>query len=115
MHEALRTFLALGAFLFAAGLILVLRFLYFFWIGESQGHIQSFILAAILILVGFLIHLLGLLADLIARNRRLSEEMLYRVRKMETGNSKDCQVMICFTCLIMHFNSILTLRDLVEV
>jgi hypothetical protein len=67
-----------------AGWILVFRFLYFFTIGEGQGHIQSLILASILILVGFLIFLLGLLGDLIARNRRLMEEMVFRVRKMES-------------------------------
>jgi len=84
MYEALRTFLTLGSLPFAAGWVLVLRFLYFFAIGEGQGHIQSLILAAILILVGFLIFLLGLLGDLIARNRRLSEEIVYRVRNIES-------------------------------
>ena len=85
MYEALRTFLTLGAFPFAAGLIIVLRFPYYFWIGEGQGHIQSLILAVILILVGFLTCLLGLLTDLIARNRRLMEELVFRVRKMESN------------------------------
>ena len=84
MYEALRTFLTLGLIPFTAGWILVVRFLYFFAIGEGQGHIQSLILAAILILVGFLIFLLGLLGDLIARNRRLMEELVFRVRKMES-------------------------------
>ena len=84
MYEALRTFLTLGSLPFAAGWVLVVRFLYFFAIGEGQGHIQSLILAAILILVGFLIFLLGLLGDLIARNRRLMEEMVFRVRKIES-------------------------------
>ena len=84
MYEALRTFLTLGSLPFAAGWVLVVRFLYFFAIGEGQGHIQSLILASILILVGFLIFLLGLLGDLIARNRRLMEEMVFRVRKIES-------------------------------
>jgi glycosyltransferase involved in cell wall biosynthesis len=84
MYEALRTFLTLGSLPFAAGWILVFRFLYFFAIGEGRGHVQSLILAAILILVGFLIFLLGLLGDLIARNRRLSEEIVYRVRNIES-------------------------------
>jgi hypothetical protein len=84
MYEALRTFITLGSLPFIAGWILVFRFLYFFTIGEGQGHIQSLILASILILVGFLIFLLGLLGDLIARNRRLMEEMVFRVRKMES-------------------------------
>jgi hypothetical protein len=53
--------------------------------GERVGHIQSLILAAILIIVGFQILLIGLLADLIANNRKLLEETVYRVRKLELG------------------------------
>jgi glycosyltransferase involved in cell wall biosynthesis len=83
MYEALRIFLTIGAVLFGFGTLLVLRFLYFFLIGEGQGHVQSLIIAAILIVLGFQTFLLGLLADLIAKNRRLNEEMAYRLRKSE--------------------------------
>lgn len=83
MYEALRIFLTIGAVLFGFGTILVLRFLYYFLIGEGQGHVQSLIIAAILIVLGFQTFLLGLLADLIAKNRRLNEEMAYRLRKSE--------------------------------
>jgi glycosyltransferase involved in cell wall biosynthesis len=83
MYEALRIFLTIGAVLFGLGALLVFRFLYFFIIGEGQGHVQSLIGAAILIVLGFQTFLLGLLADLIAQNRRLNEEMAYRLRKSE--------------------------------
>jgi glycosyltransferase involved in cell wall biosynthesis len=83
MYEALRIFLSIGAVLFGLGTLLILRFLYFFLIGEGQGHVQSLIGAAILIVLGFQTFLLGLLADLIAKNRRLNEEMAYRLRKSE--------------------------------
>jgi glycosyltransferase involved in cell wall biosynthesis len=83
MYEALRIFLTIGAVLFGLGTLLVLRFLYYFLIGEGQGHVQSLIIAAILIVLGFQTFLLGLLADLIAKNRRLNEEMAYRIRKSE--------------------------------
>jgi glycosyltransferase involved in cell wall biosynthesis len=83
MYEALRIFLTIGSMLFGLGTLLILRFLYFFLIGEGQGHVQSLIGAAILVVLGFQTFLLGLLADLIAKNRRLNEEMAYRLRKSE--------------------------------
>jgi glycosyltransferase involved in cell wall biosynthesis len=81
MYEALRVFITLGMFPLIAGVVLVARFLYFFAIGDGSGHIQSLIAAAIFLLLAFLTVLLGLLADLIARNRRLSEEIRYELRK----------------------------------
>jgi len=81
MYEPLRVFLTLGALLAAGGLVLFLRFLYFFLIGQGQGHIQSLITASILIFLGFQTFLLGLLADLIARNRKIMEEISYRIRR----------------------------------
>ena len=68
----------------AGGVVLGLRFLYFFWQGEgAAGHIQSLILAAILTIVGFQVCLIGLVADLVRLNRKMLEETLYRVRRME--------------------------------
>jgi hypothetical protein len=62
-------------------LLLLARFMAFYWIGEGQGHVQSLIAAAILIVLGLQAFLLGLLADLIARNRQLSEDISYRLKK----------------------------------
>lgn len=83
MYRPLRVFTILGGAMIVAGMLPGVRFLWFFVAGERVGHIQSLILAAILIIVGFQILLIGLLADLIANNRKLLEETLYRVRKME--------------------------------
>ena len=83
MYRPLRVFTILGGAMIIAGMLPGVRFLWFFVAGERVGHIQSLILAAILIIVGFQILLIGLLADLIANNRKLLEETLYRVRKME--------------------------------
>ena len=83
MYEALRVFVSLAMLPLTAGLILIGRFLYFFVNGDGSGHIQSLIVAAILMVLAFLIGLLGLLADLIARNRRLSEEIRYQLKKIE--------------------------------
>jgi len=87
MYEALRVFLILGTLPFLAGLVLLVRFVYFYSIGDGDGHIQSLIVASILVVLGFQTFLLGLLGDLIAKNRHLSEETNYRLKKAEFGNS----------------------------
>ena len=85
MYEALRVFLILGTLPFLAGLLLLVRFLYFYSIGDGDGHIQSLILASILVVLGFQTFLLGLLGDLIAKNRHLSEETNYRLKQLRLG------------------------------
>ncbi len=80
-YEPLRTFSIIGGLLFLAGLLIGVRFLYFYFIGNGSGHIQSLILAAVLLIVGFQIAIIGLAADLIATNRRLIEDYSYRARK----------------------------------
>jgi glycosyltransferase involved in cell wall biosynthesis len=83
MYQPLRVFTGLGGLVILAGMIPSLRFLYFFSIGEGVGHIQSLILAAVLLIVGFQISLIGLVADLIAFNRKILEDLVYRLRKIE--------------------------------
>jgi glycosyltransferase involved in cell wall biosynthesis len=83
MYRPLRVFSSVGGLLILAGLVLALRFLYFYLIGQGGGHIQSVILSAILFIVGFQILLIGLLADLISGNRKIMEEVLYRLRRVE--------------------------------
>jgi glycosyltransferase involved in cell wall biosynthesis len=84
LYRALRVFIGLGASLIAAGMILVFRFLYLFIArGGATGNIQSLILAAVLLIVGFQVCLIGLIADLIGFNRKILEEILYRLRRAE--------------------------------
>ncbi|MCS7177936.1 MAG: glycosyltransferase family 2 protein [Anaerolineae bacterium] len=83
MYRPLRVFTTIGGALIAGGVALGLRFLYFFLQSRGAGHVQSLILAAILIIVGFQVCLIGLMADLIQMNRKMLEEILYRVRKGE--------------------------------
>jgi glycosyltransferase involved in cell wall biosynthesis len=82
MYEALRVFLGLSVIPLLGGIFLLGRFGYYFLIGNGQGHIQSLIIATILMVLGFVTILIGLLGDLIARNRRLNEEINYRIKKM---------------------------------
>jgi glycosyltransferase involved in cell wall biosynthesis len=89
MYRALRVFLALGGMMIAAGVLLGLRFLYFFLVeGGATGMIQSLILAAILSIIGFQVCLIGLMADLIGHNRKIMEETLYRVRLLEMERNR---------------------------
>jgi glycosyltransferase involved in cell wall biosynthesis len=88
-YESLRIFLTAGAAILLTGVALGLRFLYFFVIGEGGGHIQSVILATTLILLGFFLGMIGLLADLVSANRRLIEDMSVRVRRLELSSDKE--------------------------
>ena len=92
IYEPFKTFLTLSAVLFLAGFILVVRFLYFHFAVQSSGHIQSLILAAILIILSFLSGAIGLLTDLIASNRELNEEQLLRIKRLKLNrNNKNGQ------------------------
>jgi glycosyltransferase involved in cell wall biosynthesis len=82
-YRPLRVFTISGGLLTSAGFILALRYLYFFLTGQGGGHVQSVILAAVLLIVGFQVLLIGLLADLIGSNRKILEELIYRMRKID--------------------------------
>ena len=85
LYEPLTVFTAAGLTLVAGGLGISLRFLYFYFNGAGSGHVQSLILAAVLLIVGFQVLLIGLLADVLSANRKLTEELLYRVRTLEAN------------------------------
>jgi glycosyltransferase involved in cell wall biosynthesis len=77
-------FLALvGAGLFAAGVLLGVRFLYLNLVLGETGHIQSVSLAVLLMTLGFMTIVTGILADLIAINRRLLEQIKEITRRIE--------------------------------
>jgi len=75
MYRAIRVFFTIGIVLIGIGGFFAVRYFIFFVQGQGAGHIQSVILAAILLIVGFQTMLNGLLADLIASNRKLLEEI----------------------------------------
>ncbi len=80
LYQPLKAFTFLSWLLIGAGLIPALRYLYFFLVMHSGGHIQSLILAAILIIVGVQTFLIGLAADLLAFNRKILEDLRYQMR-----------------------------------
>jgi hypothetical protein len=83
MYRPLRVFTIFGGIIIAVGLAMIMRFLYYFLAGQGNGHLQSVILAAVLLIVGFQVLLIGLVADLIGFNRKILEEILYRIRQLE--------------------------------
>lgn len=88
MYKPLKIFSVLALIFFVLGLIPGIRFLYFVCIGSYQGHIQSLILTAILLIASFLLAVMAVLSDLIASNRKLIEEILRRVRRIESERDK---------------------------
>jgi len=76
-------FASLGAVAFGAGFLLGLRFLYFYLTEGGGGHVQSVILASLLLGSGLALGLIGLVADLVSVNRKLLEEVEWRVQRLE--------------------------------
>jgi glycosyltransferase involved in cell wall biosynthesis len=83
MYEPLKVFTYLGLTIAGAGLLLSVRFGYYVLRYEGFRHTNSLIAAAVLIILGFMVILMGLIADVNAANRKLLEDLLYRVRTLE--------------------------------
>jgi glycosyltransferase involved in cell wall biosynthesis len=83
MYEPLKVFTYLGLLVFSGGVVGVLRFVYYFFLGEASKHQASLIASAVLLIVGFHVLVIGLLADVISANRKLLEDLLYRIRAQE--------------------------------
>jgi glycosyltransferase involved in cell wall biosynthesis len=83
-YKPLSFFMIPGGISFLAGSVLGLRFLYFYLVmGTSSGHIQSLILVAVLLILGVLLIIVGLIADLISVNRKLLENVEYRLQRLD--------------------------------
>ena len=83
MYSPLKVFITAGALIGLVGLFGIIRFLYFAATGDSAGHIQSLVISGALLVLGFQVGMIGLLADLIAANRRLLQDVLYRLRRLD--------------------------------
>ena len=88
MYKPLKFFGSIGVIAFLIGLILGIRYLVFFFTGGAMGHVQSLILASTLMMLGCMIGIIGLQADIIAANRKILEDVQYHVRKLDYESAK---------------------------
>lgn len=89
MYKPLQFFMILGSVLSLIGVGIGIRFIYFFAQGVGDGHIQSLILASMMIIIGVLCGIVGLQADIIAANRKILEDIQYHVRKLDYDNNSQ--------------------------
>ena len=82
MYKPLQFFTILGSVPFFAGVGVGIRFLVYMCLGQAGGHVQSLVLASTLLIMGFMIYVIGLQADLIAANRKILEDVQYQVRRL---------------------------------
>ncbi len=83
MVKPLSIFLTTGLLFIMLGLGIGIRYLFFFFSGDGSGHTQSLILSSITITIGVQAIFFALIADAIAANRKINDELLYRVKKIE--------------------------------
>lgn len=90
MYKPMKFFCLIGGLIFLLGTGLGVRFLFYFFQGNGAGHIQSLILCSMLIVLGGETILLGFMASLTAANRKILEDIQYRVKKLDyEGNQKE--------------------------
>jgi len=89
LYSPLKTFTILAMIPFLIGLGIDIRYLVFMFMGEGGGHMQSLILGSTLIMMGFMTFVIGLLADIIAKNRKLLEDVQYHVRKIDYDKTEE--------------------------
>jgi glycosyltransferase involved in cell wall biosynthesis len=83
LYEPLRAFMAAAGVAALVGAVIWVRFLWFFFSGEGEGHIQSLILGSTLFIVAVQLVALGVLGDILAGSRVLQQRILERVRRVE--------------------------------
>lgn len=89
IYRPFRFFISFGSLFLFSGLIVSARFLYFYLNGNGQGHIQSLILAAILLITGVQVSLIAVLSELISINRKLIEDVQRMVKSAGLKNYSE--------------------------
>lgn len=87
IYRPLALFFYVGSLFTMAGLVVGIRFVYYYLHDGGQGHIQSVIFASLCVTLGMLLYMMGLIGDLIATNRKLLEKVHYRLRNMSNDSS----------------------------
>lgn len=92
MYNPLKIFLMVGVLFGSIGLVTYIRFIYFYMSGESNGHIQSLVLGSACLTFSMISIMMGILADLVGRNRQLLELLLQRTHQIEDKIMLDTQL-----------------------
>lgn len=87
MYKPLKFFIMTGMIPFIFGILLGIRFLVYYFQGLGSGHVQSLILASVLLVLGWQTFMVGFEADTIAANRKLLQDIQYRIKKLEMEKS----------------------------
>jgi len=87
IYRPFRFFGTIGTVLFSAGFLLGLRFLYKYLTGDGNGYVQSLILASILMGMGFQTILVAFVTDLLSANRKLLEDLRFKVAQLESSRN----------------------------
>ncbi|HEY2344056.1 MAG TPA: glycosyltransferase family 2 protein [Chthoniobacteraceae bacterium] len=88
-YRAMRFFFVFGSLPFAVGFALGVRWLILFEQTPTRARVPSLILGAILILIGVQLWIFGVVADIVAVNRKLLEDIQLRIKRMESGKGED--------------------------
>lgn len=83
MYKPLNAFTIISVIFAIPGLALAIRYLVYMAIGNGGGHVQSLILAILLLIIAVQSFMMGMQADIISVNRKLLEDIQYRVKKLE--------------------------------
>ena len=89
IYRPFRFFIIFSILFILCGLLIGIRFLYFYLIGDGGGHVQSLILSAVLLIVGFQISIIAVLSDLLSINRKLLEDVQQRLKTQSLKNSQE--------------------------
>ncbi len=87
MRKPLQTFLTIAAVFILIALALGIRFIVYLCTGEGSGHIQSLVLMAVMAIAGIQIGVFGLLADAVSGCRRVLDETLFHIKRVEYNNT----------------------------
>ena len=88
VYRPFRFFCSIGVLLFLVGTLIGARYLWYMFTTGGQGHIQSLILASILIGIGFQTIVVAFVADMLSVNRRLAEDIRYQLLSDSLGKGR---------------------------
>jgi glycosyltransferase involved in cell wall biosynthesis len=86
MYQPVQVFSRIAIAFFVVGSLAWVRFLYFYlFTHKASGHVQSLIIGTGCVVLAFMVALVAMLAELLAANRRLLEDLLVRMRRLESS------------------------------